>query len=496
MNGAARGFAADRRGVSATVGVALITGLVVVGTVAVVTLGATAINDSQQTANVERAEHAMTQLDSKAAVVALGESVSKSVDLGRGGDGTVAVDENAGWIRVEHVNHNGADDPASYENETIYNGTMGAVTHTVGDTTLAYQGGGVWRAEGDGSRMVSPPEFHYRGATLTLPAILVRGDDAVSGSADARVTEAARTTRIHPNASETYDGSSRTYANPLENGTVRVTVHSDYYEAWGEFFERRTEGNVSYDDGAEEVALELTTVDEGGEFRFPDSGSGETVSGLTEPDDLDSFDIELRKGGGTFNNFQYVSLYARGEEGDFEVILSVPSGIGNDCSLDDSDHFTVDIYYREAGADRNHQWTNDSITGGSGDIRMECQGGDQVLIADFSGDTPMTKGPGNLRGETTLDWSGDRADPVTIENEAGSETDFTDGDRTTSGNLVRQYLAGIGPVYEMNVEYPSRGNNQIDNDASVLTIEYDPTGTGEYVTYVHVTENEIRVELA
>ena len=128
MNGAARGFAADRRGVSATVGVALITGLVVVGTVAVVTLGATAINDSQQTANVERAEHAMTQLDSKAAVVALGESVSKSVDLGRGGDGTVAVDENAGWIRVEHVNHNGADDPASYENETIYNGTMGAVT--------------------------------------------------------------------------------------------------------------------------------------------------------------------------------------------------------------------------------------------------------------------------------------------------------------------------------------------------------------------------------
>ncbi len=79
----------------------------------------------------------------------------------------------------------------SYQNTTsgnrmtVFNESMGEVAyHGSDETRLAYQGGGVWRANGDGtSVMVSPPEFHYRDATLTLPLVTVSGSGAIRDGA-------------------------------------------------------------------------------------------------------------------------------------------------------------------------------------------------------------------------------------------------------------------------------------------------------------------------
>jgi hypothetical protein len=97
--------------------VILIFGLVLTGAV-VVTLGSTAIDDTQDQVSEDRAEKAMTRFDSKAALVALGNSDTQEVDFG-------------------------TDRQSNYG---------------VNDDTIAYQGGGVWkRIEANESRMVSPP---------------------------------------------------------------------------------------------------------------------------------------------------------------------------------------------------------------------------------------------------------------------------------------------------------------------------------------------------
>ncbi len=86
--------------------------------------------------------------------------------------------------------------------------------------------------------MVSPPEFHYRDATLTLPLVTVSGSGTIRDRAS--ITH-NRTTSHFPNTTR-----NANFTNPLEDGKVNVTLQSEYYRAWGGYFEERTDGDVTY----------------------------------------------------------------------------------------------------------------------------------------------------------------------------------------------------------------------------------------------------------
>ncbi|WP_157971530.1 DUF7289 family protein [Halorussus litoreus] len=230
------------RGQTEVLSVALLLAITVTGTGLVVAFGSSALSDSQRASEVGSAEHAMTQFDSKASLVGLGTSSAQTMSLGS--DGTTRVHEDRGWMRVRVVNR--TDGTTEH---VVMNDTLGAVVYSNGDTRVAYQGGGVWKRTGGGATMVSPPEFHYRGTTLTLPLVSVNGSGTLDGTV--RMTRDAPTNSTFPRPG---DAELR---NPLEDGEVNVTVHSDYYEAWGRFFEDRTGGNVSYDDDRERVTITL-----------------------------------------------------------------------------------------------------------------------------------------------------------------------------------------------------------------------------------------------
>ena len=238
MNGGERGATAERAQ-SEVLGTVLLLGLTVAVVGTTVALGATALDDSQRTADIQRVEGAMTQVDSKASLVAHGGSPSQrvSMDVGRGAD--FRVDEEAGAMRIEVETENG-----TYTNET----TLGAIIYERGNDVVAYQGGGVWRANADGARMVSPPEFHYRGDTLTLPLVTVAGEGDLSDSV--AISESG----------ERPEGlfASENISNPLLGGNVTITVESEYAEAWGRFFESRTEANVTQL-SSEEVRVKIRT---------------------------------------------------------------------------------------------------------------------------------------------------------------------------------------------------------------------------------------------
>ncbi|WP_459192377.1 DUF7289 family protein [Halosimplex sp. J119] len=224
----------DARGASNVLGIVLLFAIVIGGTALVVSVGAAALEDASNGLDVSRAEKALTQFDSRSAMVALGGTSHQGVDLSAASGATYGVDDSVGWMNVTIYNQS-AD-----ETTTLTNVTLGAVRYENGDQTVAYQGGGVWKGTEAGATMLSPPEFHFREATLTLPIITVNGTPSLGSGAT--VTKADPTRVRYPNAT-----ANANFTNPLDTGYVNVTVHSEYYEAWGRFFAQRTEGNVSYD---------------------------------------------------------------------------------------------------------------------------------------------------------------------------------------------------------------------------------------------------------
>jgi hypothetical protein len=230
------------RGFSTVIGFVIVVAMILASTATIVVLGASAMSDTTRSLDTERAELTLTQLDAKASMVAHGSADSQSLSLPADETDSYVVDESAGWINLSVDTSTGAD-------TTVLNRSLGVVSYTTGDTRIAYQGGGVWRKNDRGrATMVSPPEFHYRGRTLTMPAIAVTGPTGIAGRVG--ITRDART-RHFPD--DTLPG----FSNPVEGNAINLTVESDFYRAWGLYFETRTDGDVRFDDDRQVAHIRL-----------------------------------------------------------------------------------------------------------------------------------------------------------------------------------------------------------------------------------------------
>ena len=233
----------NARGQSEVLGVVLLLAITITGTGLIVAFGASALTDSQEASEIDSAEHSMTQLDSKASLVGVGSSRTQTLSLGVAGE--TRVENGSGWMRVQVINL--TDDTVEH---VVMNQTLGSVVYENAGTSVAYQGGGVWKRTDNGTTMVSPPEVHYRGTTLTLPLVVVSGQETLDGE-----------TVIGQNGSTEpkYPNGSAGLRNPLTEAKVNLTIQSEYYRAWGRFFERRTGGQVVVDRANRTVTLTLVT---------------------------------------------------------------------------------------------------------------------------------------------------------------------------------------------------------------------------------------------
>ncbi|RLM59779.1 hypothetical protein DVK02_03350 [Halobellus sp. Atlit-31R] len=500
------------RAQSSNIALVLLLALTITGAGVVVAVGSSALTDVQQEANADRAAHAMTLLDARAAMVGLGEGSVQTVRLGRSGGGQYTAESESGWLRIRHRNY--TDD----ETETIYNASLGSVTYRTETTEIAYQGGGVWRYRDGGTTMVSPPEFHYRDQTLTLPVLRVRSAETVSGSATATIRRSEETVRIFPNETgtagddvgapydEAVDGVTRQYYNPVRSGTVAVTVHSQFYEGWAEYFRTRTTGNVSVDDGNRTATVVLQTAGVVGAFPLPAKDDGVAVRGIAEGHAVTDFQTSIKKDHGTFNNL-YVSFYIEDGDRAYEAAIEVPNGIGNNyCNGGASnEQLAMDLYYDDASTPEDvHRWTNGSIPSNSGPVQLACEGGDTVIEVDFTSSAQsFTYGSSSVGHDTAIDWDAREAtataEPVSFTHtgDDGENTTYEDADAQTLRILTRHYFATFDSKFVLRVDHGpgNRGTTQIDQSASGGVLRYDTTDSSAYITYLHVTENNVTVAL-
>jgi hypothetical protein len=523
-------FVADRSGQSEVLGVVLIAGMTILGTGVVVALGSSAFEDTKSSASLALNEQSMSKFDAEAALVGLGRADTRSVTLGDTGGGGYEIRPEQSWIRITHHNYSGSGD-----DETIYNESLGAFVYENGDTTIAYEGGGVWRTQHGRTVMVSPPEFRYRTATLTLPLIRVQGGGGGGGtSPTATITSVEQARRIYGNDSAPADGvdevgapyndTEAPYDNPLQNGTVNVTVHSPHYEGWANYFETRTEGNVTVDDANDEVTVTLTTPgDAVGAFDMPAEGNALEVPAMASNHPVNTFTMNLTAD----NHFQTGHWEMYYDEPTSAAEFSLHIHWPDKCKNSDYDgNVEVTIYYNEDGSGDYQAWQGVFDPDDSDVVDVTCTDSASytelhLTEDDEDEDNVMEYGEPDLTGTDnkytfapTVKDDDNSVREYNPDEHGSNDADDGNLDEGPSGDLdpgstemdvnwvINHYFSLLGPRFSLTIAdgpgpAPGNGNGQgssrvLEDDSGGL-LDYDTVSGDEYIQYLHVTENEVRV---
>lgn len=468
-----------------TIGVVILIGVTVIAGVALVAAGSSVIDSTQRSAEDAYVERAMVQFDARADEVSMGESTMARADLGDTKGFRVDVQQNAGRMTIVHHGANGGAD------EVIYDETLGAVRLQRGDTTLAYQGGGVWRSDGSGTVMVSRPAMNYREQTLTFPVVRVQGSDSAMGAVRPVVRDGDyRTVPVFPNESATY-ASGVPYQNTLQHGHVTVTVEGEYYDGWARYWREYTTGRVSVDHENQTADLDLYAYGTLGSFQMPDEGEAIEVRGYSGAETVGNFSVDLapdNTDAARFHNLQW-SMYA--EQGDQQLEIHLRSGQnagGGPCTVQD---VGATIYYSDSGGDTYEGWhDDDAFTTECTDRDGDGDEDEVRLVANLTGDTTLGQTALTDSHLTHFSPSGD----TEVSGEPGTFAATCDesgcANESQVGELTGYYLAHLGMDFDLVID--DKESDSVNEPASSGYIEYPGEGR---ITYLHVTENTIDVEL-
>lgn len=226
------------------VALVLLFGLVVASLGVTLYLGTLAFEDVRGTIGVQNAEYSMREIDSRLSRVAFSDNDVETLDL-ETVDGTVHVlDESYMNITVNETAACRVQIP------------MGSIVQETDDgTETAYEGGGVWRRQGNGSVMVSPPDFQYRDGTVNFPVVSV-GGSIEGGDDDLRAEK--NLTASQKRSREITQTLTKPACNPP--GNLTIDVHSEYYQAWGRYFGEVTGENVTYNHDEQRATVPLTAI--------------------------------------------------------------------------------------------------------------------------------------------------------------------------------------------------------------------------------------------
>jgi hypothetical protein len=245
MSSSGGNSAGGDRGQSYLIGVILIIGLVLVGSVVVLLIGNFAIDDLQQSVDIQEAEYSMREVDSRLSEISTSPNDVHTLDFsGKGGD--VEVRKNSYML----ITANGK--PSKCQEKV----KLGSIIKNSGDgEQIAYEGGGVWRKSGDGSVMLSPPDLQYRDGTINFPVVGIGG--SVSGQVGDLKAEKDKTASKQ-RTKQIRQTLSKSACWPPSS--IEITVKSQYYDAWARYFEKEIGGSAKRMPAQNKASIEITKL--------------------------------------------------------------------------------------------------------------------------------------------------------------------------------------------------------------------------------------------
>jgi len=242
-----RKFRSSTRGQSELVGSILLISVILIGLGTVLAFGPPSLSDSG--GQEPFVEDTLRSVASAGDRVALGTSERESVELQDGTDNPsdYTVDETAGGITV------------TVAGTQYINANLGALVYELEDgATLAYQGGGVFRASGSTEQVGG--ETRISSSVVTAPSLRIRdtagGQPTFSGSF---VTLSANND-VSGSVLISESSDTQTYQQQRLSSSevVRIQIQSQYYEAWYRYFTETlgiSESNAAIDDSTNTIEV-------------------------------------------------------------------------------------------------------------------------------------------------------------------------------------------------------------------------------------------------
>jgi len=251
-------FDENDRGVSELVGLSLLLALSLTTASVILFYGSAEFTSLQDQTSEQQGINTMSKISSEIITVSFGTNGTRRVIE----PGLVGTQSSGNSLNISNESHitvktkNGSSGATSTvlgldEQE------MGSLNYKTNDTVISIENGGLWKkGEKEKNKMLSSPQFNYRGTTLTLPLIIFNDSKQITD----KKFEIVKESQVNKNKHLTIDN----------NTSVIIEVHSKHYKAWEDFFISHIEANATTEtyDTNKTVRVELplenpvfTTVD-------------------------------------------------------------------------------------------------------------------------------------------------------------------------------------------------------------------------------------------
>ena len=476
--------------VSPVIGIILMLGLTILSISSMLIYSVPTLGGLEDMAKAQKVEQAFTVFDSRTSKVALGESPIQTTYISlMGGAINVNGDQDAynnSKIVIVTVNMSAAGYDNFIDGQNRYrwqswkhylaedgfdelNCSLGSIEYSLDDRIIAYEGGGVWSKYPTGSTiMISPPEFHYNGETLTLPLMKINGRSGISGTGDVGVSISSNNMPIVLFPNTTMSGDR---INPLESDKVIIYIKSEYYDAWANYANTQTYTSATVDVANKTAIIELDVIPPRGVSTLTDAFKiGALNSNMSSP--ITNFSIDFVTDVSQGLNPSNYHISASSGTKTLTYTLSKTAGL----------RLNVEYMDTAAGSEYIERWFN---------IAEISLGADsQTATVDFLSETYIMEynegNPNDAYAEPDFSWGqiselSTLPDILIIENNANASTSLN--------NLTQHYMKLL--TMDGSVIFSIDGGEQdtVNYEKSTITLYYD--GMPGAITYLHITKNEL-----
>lgn len=474
----------NKLAVSSVVGIVVMLAITLLAITIMVLYTMPAINDMQDMAKAQKIEQAFTVFDSRTSKAALGESPLQTTGLSlmggnvevRGDDDAynesrvmiIGLSSNSTWYDEFYQNRSYWNAWESYENRTDFSGinaSMGKVVYTSGDRIIAYEGGGVWsKYPTGGTIMISPPEFHFNGQTLTLPIMQIKGNTSVAGSTNAAITVASSNDPeiLFPNTD-----TNHLFINPLDLDKIIIYIQSDFYDGWGDYTETLTSTSATFDHANKTAILELDTMPEMGTFPLAQNFKIQQLN-ESNPEPTYNFSFYIDVITTDASNFNSVEYWLKASAGTKYLEYNIRKNVVEYIIYQDTAYSSDWEEWKDAGDSFNVSVdpSNHKHANGTFDLLSD------TYVMEYD-DSDIPEYSWNVTSPTTM-----------IPNAT-----INDGDTQSLKNITQHYFKLMAQEGTIDCTWEQGTNNKIEQIDSEYTLIYD--GGGALITFLHVTTNEL-----
>lgn len=420
---------------------------------------------SQNKAQFQNVEQAFTVLDSHAKKSQYSNYLSQMTEMDlEGGSISVNDSSNDSYIAINFL-----------DGTQIYNGTLGTIRYSIDGEEIGYQGGGLWEKYADsGSVMVSAPDFNFNGVTLTLPLTQLNGNGGAAGSGKAYVITKSQSMpiTIYPNLT-----LSPNATNPVTASQVYVKIRSDYYVAWANYINKRTEAAAVPYPNNKTVIVTFNTQPNGmmqQPFKLPISFRGVNTS---EDHPINTFNLNLSESG----NGQKI------HDLNFDIRAPSENSVTTGPTSPPALHINV------------------QAKGGKNIVNIQVEYADKNGVESFTSDVNAIIGPADIANFSLLDYTaGTTYTSKTPSWTWGTTTYDSNGPGPSLGDVIQHYVVLLAQNYPTGFSLcdgnlhgdhnqNSGGGNQYPDPPSTYTLDYDAINV---LTYMHITNSPIDVTIS